>query len=288
VDCGPGHILCNYSSAYSGLNIQLNVSALQLEISRQFNVRYTANLVPNTAHTSSLRYMHCGSGHIQCNYSSRYSGFNIQLNASALLLEIYRQFDMRHTASMVLNTAHILHFTQCELWSRTYTTYLQRRIFRHQYSSESICSDIGDISTIQCVLYCKHGAKHSAHPPVNAIWTVVPAIYNVLTTPHIQTSIFNCTYLRGYWRYIDNSASVILPTWCQYSAHSSVYAVWTVVPDIYNVCRVPHILASILKWTYLRCYSRCIENSMCVILQRWCKYSAHPPDYAMWTVVPDI
>jgi hypothetical protein len=50
VYCGPGHIQCIYSSIYSDFNIHLNVSALLLEISRQFNARYTANLVPNTAH----------------------------------------------------------------------------------------------------------------------------------------------------------------------------------------------------------------------------------------------
>jgi hypothetical protein len=41
---------------------------------------------------SSLRYLNCGPGHIQCIYSSTYSGFNIQLNVSALLLEISRQY----------------------------------------------------------------------------------------------------------------------------------------------------------------------------------------------------
>jgi hypothetical protein len=51
VDSGPCHIQCIYSSAYSDFNIHLNVSALLFEISRQFNARYTANLVPKTAHT---------------------------------------------------------------------------------------------------------------------------------------------------------------------------------------------------------------------------------------------
>jgi hypothetical protein len=38
-----------------------------------------------------------------------------------------------------------------------------------QYSTERICAAIGDISTIQCTLYCKHGAKFSAHPPLYAM-----------------------------------------------------------------------------------------------------------------------
>jgi hypothetical protein len=50
VNCGPDHIQCSYSSSYVGYNIQLKVSPLLLEICRQFNARYTVNLVPNKAH----------------------------------------------------------------------------------------------------------------------------------------------------------------------------------------------------------------------------------------------
>jgi hypothetical protein len=117
----------------------------------------------------SLRCVNCVPGHIECNYSSAYSGFNIRLNLSALLLEIPRHFDVRYTANFVSNTAHILQFTLCELWSRTYTMHLQLHIFSLQYSFERICAAIGDISTIHCALYCKLGAKYSAHPPVYAV-----------------------------------------------------------------------------------------------------------------------
>jgi hypothetical protein len=50
VNCGPDHIQSTYSSAYSGLNIQLYAAPPILEVSRQFSARYTAFLVPNTAH----------------------------------------------------------------------------------------------------------------------------------------------------------------------------------------------------------------------------------------------
>jgi hypothetical protein len=223
---GPGHIQCNYSSAYSGFNIRLNLSALLLEILGHVDARYTANLVANTAHilrltlcvlwfrtyttyiqlhifrlqysfericaaignistiqcslycklgakysthATSLRYVNCGPGHIQCIYSSSYSGHNIQLNVSALLLEIFLHFDARYTANLLSSTAHIVQFTLCELWSRTYTMHLQLHIFRLQYSFERICAAIGNISTIQCSLYCKFGAKYRAHLPVYAV-----------------------------------------------------------------------------------------------------------------------
>jgi hypothetical protein len=116
--------------------------------------------------SSSLRYVNCGPGHIQCNYSTAYSEFNVHLNVSALLMDISRQFNESITAIWVTNTAHNRPFTQCVQWSRAYTKYLQLRIFRPQYSSQRICAAIGDISTIKWALDCKHGANYSAHPPV--------------------------------------------------------------------------------------------------------------------------
>jgi hypothetical protein len=118
---GPGHIQCNYSSAYSYFNIQQNVFVLLMEISRQFNARYTTNLVPNTAQSVQCQLCELWSRDIQCNYSCAYSGFNIILKVSALILEICRQSNAAYTASIVPNTAHNLQLTQCELRSRTYT-----------------------------------------------------------------------------------------------------------------------------------------------------------------------
>jgi hypothetical protein len=77
----------------------------------------------------SLRYVDCGPRHIQCSCNSAYSGFNIRLNISALLLEISRQFNACYTRNLVPNTAHILQFSLCEQWSRIYTMHLQLCIF---------------------------------------------------------------------------------------------------------------------------------------------------------------
>jgi hypothetical protein len=185
VNYGLEHLQWIYYSVYWGFNNRLNVSALLLEISRQFNARYTAGLVPNTVHSPQFTLCVLWSGHIQCYYSSAYSGFNIQLNVSALILETFRHFDARYTANLVPYIAHNNQFALCELWSRPYTMHLQVHIFRHQYSFERICPAIVHITTIQCAIYCKLVAKYSAHPPVYTMWTVVPAIYKVLTAPHI-------------------------------------------------------------------------------------------------------
>jgi hypothetical protein len=119
--------------------------------------------------SSGLRYVYCGPEHIQYIYSSAHSDFNIHLIVSALLLEISRQFNARYTANLVPNRAHILRFTLCELWSRTYRMHLQLHIFRLQYSFERICPAIVHITTIQCASYCKLVAKYSVHPPIYAI-----------------------------------------------------------------------------------------------------------------------
>jgi hypothetical protein len=131
------------------------------------DVLQTGSQIQRTS--SSLHYVNCGPGHIQCIYSSAYSDFNIHLNVSALLLYISRQFNARYTANLVPNTAHILQFMQCELWSRSYTKNLQLRIFRPQYSTVGSSPAVGGISSIRCALYFILGAKYSAHSPVYAM-----------------------------------------------------------------------------------------------------------------------
>jgi hypothetical protein len=127
----------------------------------------------------------------------------------------------RYTAKLVPNTEHIVQFTLCELWSPTYTMHLLFRIICLQYSAERTCAAIGDMPTFRCALYCKLGAKYSAHPPVYAMRAVVPDIYNVITVTHIQASILKWTCLRCNWRYPDNSMRAILQTRCQIQRTSS-------------------------------------------------------------------
>jgi hypothetical protein len=190
--------------------------------------------------SSSFRYVNCGPGHIQCIYRSAYSDFNIHLNVPALLLEISLQFNTRYTANFEPNSAHILPFALCERCSQLYTKYLQLRIFWLQYSAVGICAASVDITWILCALYRKLDEKYSAQPPVYAIWTVVPAIYKVLTAPHIQTSIFVWTYLRCYCRYHINSMRVILQTWCQIERTSSSLR--------YMICGSGHIQSIYSSW----------------------------------------
>jgi hypothetical protein len=130
VNCGSGHIQCYCCSAYSGFNIQLNVSALLLQKYFDISMRVVLQLWSQKQRTSSSScYVYCGPRHLQCICSSGCSGFNIKLNVSALLVDTCRHFGARYTANLLPNTAHILQFMLCDLWSRPYTKYLQLRIF---------------------------------------------------------------------------------------------------------------------------------------------------------------
>jgi hypothetical protein len=223
VNCGPGHIQRIYSSAYLDFNIHLNVSALLLEISRQFNARYTANIETNTVHI--LPFTLCELWSRPSTYSSAYSDFTIHLNVSALLLYISRQYNARYSANLVPNTAHIVQFTLFEMWCRAYIMHLQLRIFRHQYSSERICAAIGDISTIQCALYCKLGIRYSAHRPVYA-----RELWFRTYTMHLQLRIFRLQYSsERICAAIVRITTIQCVLYCKlgarYSAHRPVYAV---------------------------------------------------------------
>jgi hypothetical protein len=161
-----------------------------LQIFRHFDVRYTANFVSNTAHIVQFTLCELWSRTYTKYLQLRI--FRLQNSAEriALQLEISLQFNARYSANLESNTAHIVQIILCLLWSRTYTIYLQLLIFRPQYSTERICPAIGDITTIQCALYSKLCAKYSAYHPLYAVGTVVPDIYNVITAPHNQASIF--------------------------------------------------------------------------------------------------
>jgi hypothetical protein len=135
--------------------------------------------------STTLRNVNCDPGHTQCIYSSACLGFNIQLKVAPLLLEISRQLNVRYTASFVQNTAHILQFTQFELWSRTYTMKIQFRIFWLQYSNERIYADIGDMSAIQCALFYNLCAKHQI--TLFELWSLTYTMY-------LQIHIFRTQY----------------------------------------------------------------------------------------------
>jgi hypothetical protein len=99
VNYGPGHIQRIFHTAYLGFNIQLKVAPRQFEVSERFNGRYTANLVPNSAHTLPLSL---------CELWSRSYTMHLQL----------RIFRLQYSAVGI--SAAIVHITsmQCVLYCK--------------------------------------------------------------------------------------------------------------------------------------------------------------------------
>jgi hypothetical protein len=68
--------------------------------------------------SSCLRYVIAGPSQIQCNYSSSYAGFNIQLNVSPMRVVVYRQIDACYSPYLMPNTGHNMRCTLCQIWYR--------------------------------------------------------------------------------------------------------------------------------------------------------------------------
>jgi hypothetical protein len=93
-----------------------------------------------------------------------------------------------------------------------------------QYSMERICPATGDNRTFRSPLYCKLGAKYSAHHPVYPMWTVVTDIYNVITA-----RVFRLQYSADrICAAIGDVSTILCALYCKleakYSAHPPVYA----------------------------------------------------------------
>jgi hypothetical protein len=217
--------------------------------------------------SSSLRYVNCGSGHIQGNYSSADIAFNILQNLPLLLLEICRYLDDRYTANFEPNTAHILRLR-----------YVNCAPGHIQCIYSSAYSDFNIHLNVSALLYeisRQFNASYTASLVPNTAHILRFTLCELLSqayTMHLQLRIFRLHYSsQGRSPAIGGISSIQWALYCKvganYSAHPTVYAMWTVVPDLYNVFTAPHIQASIFYWTYLCCYWRYADIWMPVILQ---------------------
>jgi hypothetical protein len=157
-----------------------------------------------------LRCVSTGPRQIQYSDSSSYTGFNIQLNVSPLRLVVYRQIDACYNPHLLPNTGHNIWLTLCQLWSRSNPIYIQFLIFRLRYSNERISVDISDMSAIQYELYSTFAVKCSINPRDYAFPTLGPHKSNIVTVLLMQASIFNSTYIRCDWWFIEKSERVVI------------------------------------------------------------------------------
>jgi hypothetical protein len=132
---------------------------------------------------------------------------------------MYRKFNARNSASLVPSAAHILQIMLFELWSLTYTMYLQLHIFRTQYSSERICAAIGDMSTIQCTLFCYLCAKYQL--TLFELWSLTYKMHLQLRIIRLQYSTERTSAAIGLMSTIQRASYCKLCAKC--SAHPPVY-----------------------------------------------------------------
>jgi hypothetical protein len=96
---------------------------------------------------------------------------------------------------------------------------------------------------------------------------MVPDKSNIITVLDIQASIFNWTFLRRNYWYVDNSMRVLSTFATKCRAEYPASAISTLVPVKSNIITDLDIQAAIFNWTYLRCDWLFIDKSMGVILQ---------------------
>jgi hypothetical protein len=108
-------------------------------------------------------------------------------------------------------------------------------IWRLLYSIERISVGILDMSTIQCSLCSTLSTKCSRNPADYAMSIQVPVKTNIITFLAIQASIFNWTYLRCDWWYIDNRSALYSTFTAKYRAQQLVCAMSTLVPVKSNI-----------------------------------------------------
>jgi hypothetical protein len=153
-------------------------------------------------------------------------------------------------------------------------------MFRLQHSTKRICAAIGDIGTIQCMLYYKVGAKYCAHSPVFAMWTVILDIYNAFTAPHIQcfNIQLNVSALQfEISRQFNERNTANLEPNIAHILQFSLCEQWSRKYTMHLQLRM--LSASIFNWTYLRCNWRYHDNSMRVILKTWCEVQRTPSSF---------
>jgi hypothetical protein len=124
--------------------------------------------------TAGFCYVNSGPFQILCNSSIPYLGLSIQLNVSPIPLEICRPLDESCTPLLLPNTAHVILFTLCQLWSRSSRTLSQICIYGHEYSIERTSVSIRDMPTIRCAFHSTFAANYSSHQPFCAMSTLYP------------------------------------------------------------------------------------------------------------------
>jgi hypothetical protein len=139
----PCHIIWFYHCSYTCIRIQLNVSPSLF----RYLDKSICFMIPSWCriHCTSLGliYINAGSCHVIWFYCCSYTGITIQLTVSPSVIDIPRQFHVRHVPLLALYTPHVSRFSLHKLQTLSYHMILPLFIYRFKYSiyrfSVAIC-----------------------------------------------------------------------------------------------------------------------------------------------------
>jgi hypothetical protein len=138
-----------------------------------------------------------------------------------------------HICSLIQGTISGLRYINSRALSNSMLQ--QVCILMFMYLIKRISVVILDMSIIQCSLCSTFATKCSLNPADYAMSIQVPVKTNIITFLAIQASIFNCTYLRCDWWYIDNRSALYSTFTAKYRAQQLVWAMSTLVPVKSNI-----------------------------------------------------
>jgi hypothetical protein len=117
INIGPSHVIWFYCCLYTGINNHHNVSPSLFDISRQFDVRYNALLVPYTQHVTRVSTYKHWSCHVIWFCCCSYTGIRNQSNVSPSLFNIITYFDVHYNPLLALYTLHVTRVSTYKHWS---------------------------------------------------------------------------------------------------------------------------------------------------------------------------
>jgi hypothetical protein len=253
MNCVPGHTQCIPSSIYSDFNIRSNATALLFEII-DYGARYTANLEPNIAHMlrftlcelCSRKYtmylqlriyrpqysterscaaigdiptLRCA---LYCKFGVKYSALRTVYAVWTMVPDIYKVFMAPPSRASIfscsylrcygryhINSMRVILHTWCQIHRTPSGLRYMNCVPGHiKCIASSIYSDFNIRSNVTALLFeiIDYDARYTTN--------LEPNIAHIIRFT-LQDSIFSWSYLRCYWRCLDNSKRVILQTWCQ-------------------------------------------------------------------------
>jgi hypothetical protein len=132
INTGRCHVIWFYCCSYTGISNHHNESPSLFDISRQFDVRYNALLVPYTLQVTRVSTYKHWSCHVIWLCCCSYTGIRNQHNVSPSLFDISRQFDVHYNPLLEPYTQHVTRIFPYKHWTLSCHMILLLFIYRYK------------------------------------------------------------------------------------------------------------------------------------------------------------